>query len=388
MPNSVWPNDTFLVARTPVDEKRRGKITCFLMSPFNPSDRWDDLFILVRDVCNSVGNNIGVTVECVRADTYPSSGIIQSEIWDAIKNSDFLICDVSGQNGNVMLELGVASAWRKKEQVIILRQRNDNEKHLFDINPARHIEYDISFEGFKKLFFQLQEVILNILASLPFQSIEIPSINLPFEASLDDGKDRSELFTEDITHRRLLNDCLEYGAPYIYRNSWMSLGDLNITNVHVKAEMKITYDLPGLNKNPWMGIMIRGSSNYANLGHLIYINKEGKIIMTVPEGTGQYEDKYLDTISNFDCKKFTAFDITMDDHQLVIKIGLNFGTTISLIDLPYIYSRGRIFFIAAFCRVGIKNILVEIPQSININEKSRSTSTDNLNMAQTKKDLL
>lgn len=72
-----------------------------------------------------VGKSMGVDVKCFRADHIASSGIIHPEIWKALRTADFIICDVSGHNGNVMLELGVAAAWRRKEHVIILRDKND-----------------------------------------------------------------------------------------------------------------------------------------------------------------------------------------------------------------------------------------------------------------------
>jgi len=142
-----------------------------------------------------------------------------------------------------MLELGVAAAWRRKEHVIILRDKNDEKPRLFDINPPRHLEYEISFSGFQKLIRDLGVVVADVLASIPFQTPPRPSVALPFRASLTDGKDAPELYTEDITHRRMLSDCLEFGAPLNYRYSWMSLGDLRLSRVHVKAEIKVTLDL-------------------------------------------------------------------------------------------------------------------------------------------------
>jgi hypothetical protein len=89
--------------------------------------------------------------------------------------TDFIVCDVSGQNGNIMLELGIAAAWRRKEHVIILRDRSDYKPRLFDLNPARHLEYEISFAGTKKLMEDLSSVILSALANIPF-SLEIKNL--------------------------------------------------------------------------------------------------------------------------------------------------------------------------------------------------------------------
>ncbi|MBC8521298.1 MAG: hypothetical protein H8D26_04825 [Methanomicrobia archaeon] len=125
---------------------------------------------------------------------------------------------------------------------IILRDKNDEKQHLFDINPARHLEYEISFSGMQKLMRDLGKVVAKVLATIPFQTPHRHSVVLPFSASLTDGKDAPELYTEDFTHRRMLSDCLEFGAPLNYRYSWMSLGDLILSRVHIKAEIKMTLD--------------------------------------------------------------------------------------------------------------------------------------------------
>src|SRR5262245_14288188 len=132
MASSVWPHDAFLTPKHSIADI--GTITCFVASPYEPRKRWDDLYNLILTVANRVGPEHGVFIKCYRADDIASAGIIHPEIWNALRNADFLILDVTGQNGNVMLELGIASAWRRKEHVIILREHSDSMPHLFDIN--------------------------------------------------------------------------------------------------------------------------------------------------------------------------------------------------------------------------------------------------------------
>ena len=50
-----------------------------------------------------------------------------------------------------MLELGVAAAWLGKDRVIIIREDIPGEERLFDINPARQIDYTRSPSGFGAL---------------------------------------------------------------------------------------------------------------------------------------------------------------------------------------------------------------------------------------------
>jgi len=363
MGTSIWPNDIYNTPTPTLDKKSLGSVRCFLACPFEPRDRWDDLLSLVTDVCNLVGQSIGINLECFRADSIISSGVIHPEIWEALRSSDLIIFDVSGQNGNVLLELGVASAWRKKEHVIILRDKNDDKPRLFDINPARHIEYEISYSGLKKLSEDLHKVMADVLASVPFE-IRIPStISLPFKADLTDGKDAPELYTEDFTHRSLKDGFLEFGAPYIYRYSWMSLGDLRIPNVHVKADLKLTMNHPHL--QPFMGIMLRGQNYFANYGHLVFVHSDGEVYLTVREDdTGKYHDELVGEISNFDINQFTPFDLRIDTMELKASVG-KFSFQRSLNQLPYVFTTGRIIFIAGYCRIGIRNVEIEIIQPLN-----------------------
>lgn len=304
-----------------------------------------------------VGQSIGIKVECFRADSIISSGVIHPEIWEALRSADIIVVDVSGQNGNVLLELGVASAWRKKEHVIILHDKNDDKTRLFDINPARHIEYEISYSGLKKLSEDLHKVMTDVLASVPFE-IRIPSeISLPFRASLNDGRDAPELYTEDFTHRCLKDGFLEFGAPYIYRYSWMSLGDLRISDVHVKADLKVTMAHPTV--SPFMGIMIRGQNYFANFGHLVFVRDDGKVYLTIREDdTGKYHDELVGEISDFDINEFIKFDLFIDSKHLKVNVGKSSFVKL-LCDLPYVFTAGRIIFIAGYCRIGIKNIEIE-----------------------------
>jgi hypothetical protein len=355
MSMSVWPHDTFLTPKRPIG-KDLGVITCFVASPFEPRKRWDDLFQLVSSVAQQIGRQNGVEIKCQRSDNIASAGIIHPEIWQALRSADFVVCDVTGRNGNVVLELGIAAAWRRKEHVIILRESTDSQPHLFDINPARHLEYEVSFSGMQKLASELGKVIVDVLASLPFEDLEPAPMTLPFRAGLTDGRDAPELHTEDITHRRLLSDCLEFGSPLVYRYSWMSLGGSSLKSVRVKAEMRLTFTNYA---NPFMGIMIRGQSYFANFGHLVFVRQDGTIYLNVREDdAGNNHDEPLGKINGFDIRSFVRFEVAVDDEKLTACVN-SVQATKRLADLPYVFSAGRVVFIAGHCRVGLRNVEVE-----------------------------
>lgn len=356
MAKSVWPYDTWIDPIVP--PRDLNKLTCFLLSPFRPKERWDDLHQLVRSVCQAVGQQLQVEFECVRADEITSAGVIHPEIWEQIKNADVVVADVSGQNGNVMVELGVASAWRRKEQVVILREANPDEPHLFDINPARHLEYHRTASGFQKLRKQLFTTIFQSLSAAPFEAIPDTGASVPFTALLSDGRDSIHLWTPDIAHRRLLSDCLEFGSLYVFPNSWLSFSNLKLRNVRVQAEMRFTLrrDHPC-----WIGIMLRSQHFYANFGHLVFLGSDGTVSRTVPEDElGKYHDEQVGQIDGFDpdSREFVVFDLSMDEEALKISVG-SVRNSFAVRDMPYVFGKGHVLFQTAFARAGMRNIRIE-----------------------------
>jgi hypothetical protein len=180
---------------------------------------------------------------------------------------------------------------------------------------------------------------------------------LPFSASLDDGVDVKALYTEDVTHRRTLADCLEFGAPLNYRYSWMSLGDVRLSRLYVRAEMKLTLSHP--NHNPFIGIMIRSQHYFANWGHLVFIRGNGTMYLNVRrDDAGDYEDRPIGEIKGFNIKSFSRFSVSIDDHDLKIELN-DITQAIALTTLPYVVNAGRILFIAGYCRMGIRKVKVE-----------------------------
>ncbi|MEK7449919.1 MAG: hypothetical protein AAB019_10625 [Planctomycetota bacterium] len=360
MTNSIWPYDTFLKTIRPNQDV--GKITCFLLCPSKPQRRWDDTYNFIKEIGSGVASQLGLNFVCERAVDIASSGIIHPEIWDKIKHSDILIADITGQNGNVLLELGVASAWRKKEHVIILKEDNPEEPDLFDINPARHISYTSTFNGFVDLTNKLSGVLTKVIATLPFEALPDAPIKLPLDIDFTIGQDSDKLISHSTVHRRIVNDYLEFGALYIYSYSWLSLGNLKIKNVSVQSEMKFTKRKESNKINSsWIGIMLRGQSFWANSGHLIYLRDDGIVIRTVPENElGTYKDVEVGKINDFNSNSntFIQFALSIDDKHLNIKVG-TVKESIKIAALPFVFNEGRVQIQTAWALVGIKNIQVK-----------------------------
>jgi len=331
-----------------------------VISSFAPRQRYDDLFDLVSSVCDELKTLLQVEeFACVRADKIASAGIIHPEIWQQIKHADVIVADVSGQNPNVMLEVGVAGAWRKKDQVIILREDNPEEKHAFDINPARHIEYDRTAAGFSFLKAKLREAMFEALAAAPFEEIPSDKCTLPLKVDFDSGKDCPGLWVPSTSHRRMLPDCLEFGSLYFFLRSWLSIGDIKLRNVRVRAVLRFTQRRETPTDQCWMGIALRAQLPWANWEHLALVRSNGRVTHTArkSEDPNTHYDVELGTITNYDPSAPTAFEVSFDDQEWTMRVG-TVESSVPAAALGHVFSSGRILIQTYFCRVGIQSLEV------------------------------
>ncbi len=81
---------------------------------------------------------------------------IHEQIFDAILHSRLVIADMTVQsscssndgslkwqaNANVAYEVGLASAWRNPEDILLIYQKHPDHSYSFDVQNLRHVEYD------------------------------------------------------------------------------------------------------------------------------------------------------------------------------------------------------------------------------------------------------
>ena len=359
MAQSIWPRDTALEIDQPL--KPVGELSCFVISPFQPKTRFDDLFELVHGLCEEIKTHLQLErFSCVRSDTITSAGVIHPEIWRQIKVADVIVADVSGQNGNVMLELGVAAAWRNKEQVIILREENPEERHLFDINPARHIEYARTASGFEVLRNKLRETMFDAIVAAPFEDIPTGPSQFPIVASLDKGQDCSQLTVPSVSHRRMLKDCLEFGSLYSFPRSWLAIGNVKLRGASIRADLRFT-ERRETEAKCWMGVNLRSQLFWANLGHLVLLRSDGTVARTArkSEHPATHHDVELGKLDPYDPATFVPFAITFDDQAWDISVG-NVKARVPVQEMPLVFSAGRVLLQTYMCRVGVRNLEVRV----------------------------
>jgi hypothetical protein len=102
----------------------------FVLTPF--SEYYEDLFIKIKEVCDSVG------FKCIRGDEDYISSDLLPHIIKGILKSSIIIANVDGRNPNVFYELGISHALDKKT-IILSRTVNDLP---VDLKSKRVIVYE------------------------------------------------------------------------------------------------------------------------------------------------------------------------------------------------------------------------------------------------------
>lgn len=125
-----------------------------MVMPFSDDTANQVYNTIVKPLCEEMG--LGV----VRADEYATTSVIYNEIVRDIQESAIVIVDISGQNPNVMYELGIAHALRQPSTIILTH--DEVAKLPFDIQHFRIIPYVNSIEGASQLKTKLNKTILGL----------------------------------------------------------------------------------------------------------------------------------------------------------------------------------------------------------------------------------
>jgi len=347
---AVWPLE--LLSDPRPNERGPNQLRCFLICPFTPKEVYDDLTRIVRDACNGVGTNLHCTLECIRADDIAGSGVIHADIWHEIQNSDVIIADVTGKNGNVLLELGVAAAIRHKEHVIILMEEGEDQRFLFDLGPVRHVLFQRTYQGFTKLLTDLHYALLLALTTAPTPPVAVPGVLDHLHVDFTTMGDVDWLIGPSLTHRRGTPEGLEYGSLFVYRNSWLRVRG-EYANIEVTAQLGFAQlrDQPA-----WLGIGVRSQNCFANWSNLIYARSDGTVVITIIENDlGAYHDQELGQLPDFTPDQILTFHIQIDTKEFTRSIN-GVGCTHQLTELPHVFPTGMVLLQTYNARAFIKNI--------------------------------
>jgi len=125
---------------------------CFVLMPFR-----EQFFRIYEDHIKPTLEDIGLRV--MKSDDIFNTTEIIEDIWEYINKAKIIIADVTGRNGNVFYELGLAHTIGKP--VIILTQ--DESDVPFDLRHLRYFKYTDNEEGWKTLRMNLRKVAMTVL---------------------------------------------------------------------------------------------------------------------------------------------------------------------------------------------------------------------------------
>ncbi|HGF7640677.1 hypothetical protein CU005_1837 [Enterococcus faecium] len=129
------------------------QLTCGLIMPIAPMPGYDsNQFSDVKEFLINAITEIKKYNFKTRlvSDSDGEIDIIHKSIVNNINKDPIVICDISGRNGNVMLELGLRLAFDKP--VIIIKDNKTD--YMFDINMIKHLEYPSDLRHNKMLLFK------------------------------------------------------------------------------------------------------------------------------------------------------------------------------------------------------------------------------------------
>jgi hypothetical protein len=118
------------------------KKTCFVACPIGEaeSDERKRSDRVLRHILEPVLDELGYKI--IRADQIQSVGRITTQVLQALNDADIVIADLTGENPNVMYELGIRHATQKP----FIHIMESNNKPPFDIYDVRTIFYRLELD--------------------------------------------------------------------------------------------------------------------------------------------------------------------------------------------------------------------------------------------------
>jgi hypothetical protein len=357
---TVWPND---VVSDPQELTRDSphRLVCFLLSPFEPREVFDQVHKAVELACNFCAKSAGIEIECRRADTLHEAKTVHEDIWRHITSADLLVIDVTGLKPNVMIEFGVAAAVRRPHMVILIKADDDESQPPFNAFAQRYLGYRRSIFGDQGFIQRLHGAMIQAVTPAPY--IPLPLAAPPqdkFRVDLRQGDRRDLILSPAITHRRWTTDGLEFGSFYVFRNSWLLLGGVDYHNVRARLRFRFL-EILKKTEPAFLGVSVRNQHFHANWGHMVFLRGDLSVARTEPEDDrGTYRDVEVGHVPKDDYRQsgFVDLEVAIDDKGLRFGVGGIAGEVL-IHAMPYVFGAGKVRVVTSMCRVLIHEIELE-----------------------------
>ena len=342
--SEVWPHDAKLrISRSASSGIRPFK--CLLLMPFE--SRFNEIAKIIENTViegfKGIPDNMGMLPPSVnRLDWVTTSGVIQQQIWQEILESDIIFCDITGYNPNVIFECGVCAAWKDIKHVIFIKDKFFKQQSAFDLAPIRYADYEMTSDGLTNFSRKIVKLISDVIIAYPDGQGEAELVTLPLNISFKSNIDDLRIYTPPFAHRRVIDGGMEFGSLYAFPHSWATVGKKPILNFSLEFSAKFA---SSIDDNSYIGVGLRSQHYYANLGHILYMTRSGRIILTQPNETPPnfYTDIILREKTDIDVNDYHEFLVIFDTNILSIKIGF-FEKCFRVSEMPKVFGPGLIRF--------------------------------------------
>ncbi len=362
--SEVWPLDVRnRLSRAAKDAIR--PFRCVLLMPFEGrfNQVADVIKTTVTELAQRFPDGLGTDLPHIRRlDWVTSTAVIQQEIWQEIYEADLIFCDVTGYNPNVMFEGGVCAAWKDLKHVVFIRDHFFKGQAPFDIAPIRYTEYELTSDGIKDFKEKIARLAMDVLIGYPDQQGSSPKITLPLEIQFKNNQDDLRICTPPFAHRRVLHEELEFGSLWFYSHSWASIGKENFLNFMLEFSARFSNLRPDAG---YIGVGLRSQHYFANFAHILYLNRDGSIVLTEPneEPPQFYTDIPLRPATSIDLTAQHQFKITFNESVLSVQID-DFSRTFQVATMKKVFGPGLIRFQSHSSWMAISQVKVTNGNSI------------------------
>jgi hypothetical protein len=160
------------------------------------------------------------------------------------------------------------------------------------VAPLRYTEYTLTSDGIPEFKRKLAELVQQAVIAFPDSKGIAPTVSLPLNVTFESGHDDLRIYTPPFAHRRVVGGALEFGSLASFSHSWASIGKKPILNFAIRFKARFSNPQPGA---AFIGVGFRSQHFLANFAHILYLNRDGSILVTEPNELGPkfYEDRQL-----------------------------------------------------------------------------------------------
>jgi len=241
--------------------------------------------------------------------------------------------------------------------VVFVKDRYFKQPSAFDLAPIRYVEYELTSDAILPFQQKIASLIQDVLISYPDEQGTPEEVNTPLRLSFQSNVDDLRIYTPPFAHRRVANGTLEFGSLGFFPHSWASIGRKRFLNFSLKFSAKFRNSIDEFS---YVGVGLRSQHYWANFAHILYLTRDGRIILTQPDEYPPhfYKDLLLRDRTPINIDDFHLFQVSFDNNHLAVHID-DFSNRFDVINMLKVFGPGLIRFQSYKSWMAIKELEVK-----------------------------